>query len=151
MRILTYRPEFRSAFERLNREWLESYALLEAADVEYLLDPEGRIVSLGGQIFFAVDGDDVVGTCAAIYVSSSTFELAKLTVAPTARRRGIARLLAETVLQFARDAGARHVELSSNSLLPAAIHLYESLGFQHTAPPTDIRYHSADVYMALGL
>ena len=151
MRILTYRPEYRSAFERLNRDWLESYALLEDADVAYLLDPEGCIVSLGGQVFFAVDGDDVVGTCAAIYVSSSIFELAKLAVAPAARRRGIARLLAEAVLQFARDAGASRVELSSNSQLPAAIHLYESLGFQHTAPPAAIRYYSADVYMALAL
>src|SRR4051794_23857454 len=34
--IVTYRPEFREAFERLNRDWLETHSLLEPTDVEHL-------------------------------------------------------------------------------------------------------------------
>ena len=34
--ILPYRPEFREMFERLNRQWLEEYSLLEPVDLEYL-------------------------------------------------------------------------------------------------------------------
>src|SRR5262245_29626866 len=75
--IVSYRPEFREAFERLNRVWLEEHDLLEPADVEYLQNPEPLILATGGQIFFALDGEKVAGTCAAIRISDATFELAK--------------------------------------------------------------------------
>ena len=149
--IQPYRSEYRHAFERLNREWLEAHALLEAADLEYLQDPELRILSTGGQIFFAIDGDEVVGSCAAIRESALVVELAKLAVAPLAQGRGIGRRLSESVLLFARTCGAREVVLTSNSALVNAIRLYESLGFRHAAMPADVRYETADVYMTLTL
>ncbi|MBL0171050.1 MAG: GNAT family N-acetyltransferase [Gemmatimonadaceae bacterium] len=149
--VQTYRPEFRSDFERLNRAWLESHALLEAADLVYLEDPEGQIVAKGGQIFFALDGNEVTGTCAAIPVSASVMELAKLAVTPAAQGRGVGRRLTLAVLEYARAAGARDVVLTSNTLLTSAIHLYESLGFRHAEMPADVRYETADVYMTLSL
>ena len=111
--IVTYRPEFREAFARLNRTWLEAYSLLEPADVEFLDDPELHILSSGGEIFCALQAGEVVGTCAAIRVSPNVFELAKLAVAPVAQGRGLGRRLSERVLSFARDAGASKIELTS--------------------------------------
>jgi putative acetyltransferase len=151
VQIVTYRPEFREAFERLNRAWLEAYALLEPADLVYLQDPEGHVLATGGQVFFALDGGQVVGACAAIRSTPSTVELAKLAVAPEAQGRGLGRRLCEHVLRFARAAGAAQVVLSSNSALVAAIRLYESLGFRHAPVPPTVPYASADVYMTLSL
>jgi GNAT superfamily N-acetyltransferase len=151
VRIVTYRPDLREAFESLNRVWLEEHGLLEPPDVEYLRDPERLIVATGGQVFFALDGDRVVGTCAAIRISDSTFELAKLTVDPAAQGRGLGRRLCQVVLQFARDAGAATIFLTSHAALAQAVRLYESLGFDHRPMPADVRYATANVYMTRSL
>ena len=64
--VVTYREEYRAAFERLNREWIETWFSLEEADRETFRDPGAKIVAPGGQIFFVVDGGEVLGTCAVI-------------------------------------------------------------------------------------
>jgi ribosomal protein S18 acetylase RimI-like enzyme len=150
-RIVTYRPELREAFDRLNRVWLEEHGLLEPYDVEVLQDPERHVVATGGQVYFALDGDEVIGTCAAIRVSDTLFELAKLVVAPSAQGRGLGRRLCQVVIEFGRAAGAATIALTSNTALTQAIRLYESLGFQHQPMPVDVRYTTANVYMTLGL
>jgi putative acetyltransferase len=149
--IVPYRPEFREAFERLNRAWLEAHDLLEPLDLEYLRDPEGRILSGGGQLFIAVEDGEAVGTCAAICASSETVELAKLAVAPKAQRRGLGRRLSLLVIAFAREKGASRVVLTSNTALIEALRLYESLGFRYGVMPADVPYETANVYMTLEL
>jgi putative acetyltransferase len=146
-----YRPEYQPAFERLNRAWLEGHALLEPVDLEYLREPERLILAGGGEVFFAVEGDVVLGSCAAVRMDDSTFELAKLAVAPEARGGGLGRTLSQTVLDYARAAGASEVVLTSHTALVEAIRLYESLGFRHAAMPEDVRYETANVYMTLAL
>jgi len=149
--IVGYRPEYRADFERLNRVWLEGHGLLEPADLEYLQDPEGHILDGGGEVFFAVRGGAVVGTCAAIVADPQTVELAKLSVDPAAKGGGLGRVLAERVLRFAREKGARTVVLTSQHGLTTAIRLYESMGFRHRPMPPGNRYATADVYMTLDL
>ncbi len=147
--LVGYRPEFRADFERLNRRWLEEHSLLEPVDLEYLREPERHILETGGEVFFAVQGAIVLGTCAAIRMSSEMFELAKLAVEPSARGRGLGRRLCEAVLDYARAAGAEEVVLTSNTALENAIRLYESLGFRHAPLPADLRYETANVFMRL--
>jgi putative acetyltransferase len=147
--IVPYRSEYRDAFERLNRRWLEEHSLLEPADLQCLQDPEGYVLATGGQVFFAIEDGVVVGSCAAIPMSSRTMELAKLAVAPEAQGQGLGRRLCDRVIQYARDARASEVVLTSNTALTAAIALYESLGFRHAPLPADVRYVTADVYMTL--
>ena len=149
--IVPYRPEFREAFERLNRRWLEAHSLLEPADLDCLQNPESHVLAKGGQVFFALEGCQVVGTCAAIPVSPSTVELAKLAVSPEAQGRGLGRRLCERVIRFAQDVRAKEVVLTSNTALVVAIRLYESLGFQHAPLPPSVPYATADVYMILSL
>lgn len=151
IRIVEYRSDFRDDFERLNRLWLEGSGLLEPADVEYLQNPELHILSTGGQVFFAVHDSVVVGTCAAIPLSSGRYELAKLSVDPAARGLGLGRRLCETVIDYARRAGANEVVLTSHTSLTEAIRLYESMGFSHAEIPVDVRYVTANVYMRLSL
>src|SRR5512140_2519604 len=124
VQIATWRPELREHFERLNRAWLEEYELFEDVDRVYLQRPEDLILAPGGQIYFALDGDEVLGACAAIRVSEAVVELAKLAVAPSAQNRGVGRRLCEAVIAFARQSGASSVVLTSNQRLTAALRLY---------------------------
>ena len=149
--IVSYRPEFAPDFARLNRAWLEQYFTIEPLDEEILGDPEGRILAPGGEVFFAVQGGAVIGTCAAIPHGDGQFELAKLCVAPAAQGAGLGRALVETVVDFARDRGARRVVLVSSTKLTAALRLYEAFGFEHRPFPGAPPYTEADVYMELDL
>jgi putative acetyltransferase len=149
--IVRYRPEFARDFARLNMEWLVKYFTVEPRDEAYLGDPEGLIVAPGGEIFFALQGATVVGTCAAIALDDGQFELAKLCVTPTCQGGGTGRALAQRVVDFARERGAHRVVLVSNSRLTAALRLYETLGFEHRPFPGPPPYADADVYMELAL
>jgi putative acetyltransferase len=149
--LIPYRADLRPDFERLNLLWLEGNSLLEESDLPYLRDPEQHILADGGQIFFALQGASAVGTAAAIRMTPTTFELAKLSVDPTVQGLGAGRRLCQAVLAFAREAGATEVVLTSNKVLTSAIRLYESLGFRHAPLPADVRYETADVFMRLTL
>jgi GNAT superfamily N-acetyltransferase len=149
--FVEYRPELRPEFERLNRLWLEGHSLLEPVDLVYLQEPEEHILAGGGQVFFAMDGEAVVGVCAAIRVSATSFELAKLSVDPSVRGKGLGRRLCQTVLAYAREHGAGEVLLTSHTALVEAIALYESMGFRHAPLPEDNRYETANVFMRLAL
>lgn len=149
--IVTYRPEFSADFDRLNRAWLEKYFTVEPLDEEYLSDPEGHILRPGGEIFFAMDAGQVIGTCAAIPQGDGSFELAKLAVTPEAQGRGIGRTLALRVIAFAKAHGAERIVLMSNSSLRPALRLYESLGFRYLPIPEARPYIDADVFMELAL
>ena len=149
--IVTYRPELAEDFARLNREWLEKYFTVEPLDEEYLSDPEGHIMQPGGEIFFAVEGNRVIGTCAAIPQKDGTIELAKLAVTPAAQGRGLGRALSVAVIEFARSRQPNGVYLVSSTRLGPALRLYETLGFRHLPFPWPPPYTDADVYMELDL
>ena len=151
MTVVTYRPEHAEAFDALNRAWLVGHALLEPADEPHLTNPDDTILAAGGQIFVALDGGEVIGTCAAVPHGPGEFELVKLAVSPAAQGRGIGRELVESTLNFAREQGARRVTLLSSSKLTAALRLYERAGFKYAALPSTNPYATADVYMILDL
>ncbi|HEY8256481.1 MAG TPA: GNAT family N-acetyltransferase [Gemmatimonadales bacterium] len=127
--VVPYRPEYRADFERLNRAWIEQYFVVEEADREVFADPEAAIVRQGGEIFFVVDGSEVLGTCAIMPHEPGVFEIAKMAVSPSARGRGYGDLLMEATVEFARRAGATKVVIVSNTVLTPAIRLYEKHGF----------------------
>ena len=147
--IVPFRPALAADFRRLNLEWIERLFKIEAADLKVLDDPEHSIVSPGGQIFFALDDSDVIGTVAMIRFDAHRFELAKMAVASTHQRRGIAERLGKAGIDWARSAGARVVFLETNSKLDGAIRLYERLGFRHAVDPNPSEYARSDVYMEL--
>jgi GNAT superfamily N-acetyltransferase len=149
--IETFRPEHEQAFATLNRAWLVQHGLLEPPDEDQLANPQGTILAPGGQIFVAVRDEDVLGTCAVIPHGAGVVELAKLTVAPAAQGQGLGRRLVEACLAFAREHDIRRVVLVSSSRLPAALRLYEAMGFRHRPLPADVAYATADVYMELDL
>jgi putative acetyltransferase len=149
IRVTGFRPEFADDFRRLNLEWIERLFSVEAPDREVLDDPEHAIIRPGGMIFFALDGETVVGTAAVLHVSSDRFELAKMAVAASHQRRGIGELLGRACTEWAAGQGAHSVFLETNSRLDNAIRLYERLGFRHAPRRRMSDYARGDVYMEL--
>jgi ribosomal protein S18 acetylase RimI-like enzyme len=58
-------------------------------------------------------------------------EVRLLAVAPTARGRGIGTALMDECIRRARKSGAQFLTLHTNSIMGAAIRLYERMGFEH--------------------
>ena len=149
MDIVVFNDRHAGAFERLNREWLEHYGLFEERDRKHLEHPRESILATGGEVFIALMGETVVGTCAVIVRDGRTVELAKLSVSRTSRGHGIGRRLSTAAIEWARARGYRRVVLVSSTKLTTALRLYEQLGFAYGAMPEDPGYDSADVFMEL--
>ena len=147
--IVPFRRELAPAFQELNLAWIERLFAVEEADRKVLGDPERSIILPGGQILFAMDADEPVGTVAMLRYSAARYELAKMAVATTHQKRGIGEMLGAAAIAFAREAGAETVFLQTNSRLDGAIRLYERLGFRHAPDPDPPEYARSDVYMEL--
>ena len=151
LELVTWRPELREHFERLNREWIEQYFAVEEEDRKVFDDPEGRIVASGGQVFFLLDDEGVRGTVAVIRHDAETLELAKMAVSPAARGRGYGDRLVEAAIDFARQSGARTLMLVSNSRLGPALALYRKHGFRDVPLDPANGYSRADIQLELPL
>lgn len=148
VRIVPFAPELREHFYRLNAEWVQRYFELEPYDIEVLSNPERVILSSGGAIFFAMLGDEVVGTCALMQVSPGEYELTKMGVDPSAQGLGIGRKLIEAAIAEFKRLGGHELYLETNTKLQTAIRLYESSGFEHQpAVRAGTHYSRANVYM----
>lgn len=150
--IVRFRPELRDAFERLNRQWIEQYFSVEEPDRAVFGDPDGTILRPGGEIFFVLSDQMVVGTCAMVPHGTDAFELAKMAVDPAARGHGHGDRLIAAAIDFARERGAARIELLTNSMLVPALRLYEKHGFRRV--PVSARegnYARVDTKMVLEL
>jgi GNAT superfamily N-acetyltransferase len=150
LRIVPFRADHAAAFRDLNLAWIRHYFTVEERDARDLGDPENYILAPGGYIFMAELSGAAVGTCALMREEEGVFELAKMTVAESARGLGVGRALGDAALAHARAIGARRVELLTNSSLVPAITLYHALGFVDV-PLGETEYGRADVRMVLDL
>ena len=149
--IVPFNEKLAPHFEALNREWIERYFAIEEADRVLFADPFSAIVKSGGQIFFVIAGEEVVGTCAVVRHNARVFELAKMAVNPNAQGRGYGSQLMKAAIEFARNAGADTLVLLTNSILGPALRLYENHGFKRVAVSISDEYVRADVQMELSL
>jgi putative acetyltransferase len=150
IKIIDFEDNYADDFRQLNLEWLYQYNLAESHDLEVVNDPRGTIINRGGYIFLAIEAGTVAGTAALMQEHDGVYELAKMTVAPAFRGRGISKLLMVHCLQKARELGARKITLFSNHQLVTALHLYKQFGFADI-PVTDSPFETADVKMELVL
>jgi putative acetyltransferase len=145
-----FQPGDEKAFKELNEAWISRDFEIEPGDQEVLNDPQGKILSKGGQICLAELDGEVVGCCALVPIRAGEFELAKMTVSSAASGQGIGRRLLVFAIAVARVLHTRRLYLESNTKAEAAIHLYEKLGFRHmTAPEPKSKYARANVFMEM--
>lgn len=147
-RIIDYTDSHATAFKNINLEWLEKYNLLEDHDLHMLDNPRTVILDPGGVIFLAEDNGTIIGSAALLHEHDGMYELAKMTVVPTWRGKGISKLLLEKCIDTARTLGAKKIILFSNDQLQSAIGLYQQYGFKHIAV-TDSPFTTANIKMEL--
>ena len=150
--IERYKPEYEQSFIELNLDWITEYFKLEDGDREQLDDVRRTIIDPGGEIVFAVEGGEVLGTCAMQVHDAETIELAKMAVRNDARGRGLGDLLIRAALDWAQNhTSARRVMLVTNSSLTPAVTLYKKHGFIRTEISGESHYERGDVEMVLEL
>ena len=152
--IVPFKRKYKSDFIRINREWLKKYfenERLEKEDERLLTNPEKEIINKGGEIFFAILNNKVVGTCAVIKIDDFSFELAKMGVTEKAQGKQIGKKLALTSIGYAVEKGAVKLTLSTSIKLVVAFNLYKKLGFKEKMKKDDRRYKRALIYMELDL
>ncbi len=152
--IVPYNRKYKSDFAKLNYEWLEKYfktEKVEAEDKRLLNNPEREIIKKGGEIFFAKINNIVVGTCAAIKIDNSNYELAKMGVTEKAQGKQIGKKLALTAIGYVVEKGASKLSLYTSSKLTAAQNLYRVLGFTEVKEKPNHRYKRKLILMELDL
>jgi|TARA_B100001057_G_scaffold347347_1_gene348667 ribosomal protein S18 acetylase RimI-like enzyme len=149
LEIVPFNGDYKSAFESLNREWIEEYFVMEEEDLKTLQNPESYIMEKGGEIFFAVLDGDVVGTSAMIQTSKGIYELAKMSVAKKLQGLGIGKKLLKRCIDFSKEREATEIFLITNDSLKPALNLYQSCGFVLNEQNDDNRYERGNTKMTL--
>ena len=145
--VTDFQGQYSNQFYKLNKAWIEESWVLEDSDKKDLLNPK-KIIQNGGQIFFAIIDNEVVGTVAMIKNSDKVYELAKMTVKFAFRGKGIANLLMDKCIKFAFKKNAREIFLISNDSLIVARNLYEKYGFKEVVLDSQ-KYKRGNVKMIL--
>ena len=152
--IVPYKKKYKSDFAKLNYEWLDKYfktVKVEAEDKRLLNNPEREIIEKGGEIFFALKNENVVGTCAVLKIDDSIYEIAKMGVTEKAQGKQIGKKLALTAIGYAVEKGASKLRLYTSSKLTAAQNLYRALGFTEVKEKQNHRYKRKLILMELDL
>ena len=147
IRVQEYDTKFDKDFFVLNKAWIEKSWILEESDKKDLLNPK-KIIDNGGQVFFALEKQIVIGTVAMIKSSDHKFELAKMTVKENYRGKGIANMLMNQCLNFAKQKNAKEIFLISNDSLTIARNLYDKYGFKEVDLDSS-KYDRGNVKMIL--
>ncbi|WP_411880207.1 GNAT family N-acetyltransferase [Polaromonas sp. YR568] len=96
----------------------------------------GKYAAPEGCLLLAWKRQTVVGCAALRRVDASTCEMKRVYVRPDARGESLGRRLIERILDEARGAGYSRICLDVLPEFSAAQRIYESLGFQASAPVT---------------
>ena len=149
LKIVPFKLDYKSDFEYLNRQWIEEYFVMEEEDLKTLQNPESYVMEKGGEIFFAILNDDVVGTAAMIPTSNGVYELAKMAVAKNLQGLGIGKKLLRRCIDFSIAKNASEIFLITNDVLKPALNLYLSAGFVLNELNDDDRYDRGNTKMNL--
>jgi GNAT superfamily N-acetyltransferase len=154
--IVGFDVRYADAFAHLNYQWIEHYFAVEDEDRRALDYPFEYAIAPGGEIFFALMGEQVVGCVAMVPKSTDMtadgeFELAKMAVHPDNQGQGIGRLLLEHCILFARDRCAKRITLTTNDMLKPALKIYHNAGFEDLPTNLDSRYARGNLAMQLVL
>ncbi|MGI0106184.1 GNAT family N-acetyltransferase [Salinimicrobium sp. WS361] len=151
MEIISFDQKYAEDFRQLNIEWLEKYFWVEPHDEEVLGKPEKYIIEPGGNIFFVLEDDRVLGTVALMKIDEGIFELTKMAVAPAAQGNNIGQKLMQHTLDFAKSRGWEKLIIYSNRKLENAIHIYKKYGFKEIPIGENNPYARGDIKMELPL
>ena len=139
--VAEYRAWLRA---EVDHEMPESEVPTVAALDEELETLPGEYAPPFGCLLLALVDGQAAGCVALRPYAPGAGEVKRLWVRPTARGHGVGRLLAETLVVRAQDAGYTQLLLSTSVKMTDAQALYRSLGFEVIAPYFD----GPDAFMA---
>jgi ribosomal protein S18 acetylase RimI-like enzyme len=145
-------PEDHAVVEALFREYVGSLAediSFQNVDDE-LAGLPGKYARPGGVVLIAREGGEAAGAIAYRMYEPGVCEMKRLYVRPAFRGRGLARDLANELIEDARARGYRTMLLDTLASMQAARALYRDLGFVPVAPYYDNPLPGV-MYMALEL
>tara|TARA_B100000989_G_scaffold97733_1_gene71229 strand:- start:6698 stop:7165 length:468 start_codon:yes stop_codon:yes gene_type:complete len=148
VKIISFENKYSKYFYELNYDWLNEYFYVEDYDQKVLKNCKKEIINKGGQIFFAVNDSNIVGTMALIPRGKGVYELNKMAVRKDLRGNGIGNQLIKFIVDYSKDKGFNSVILYSNTVLKNSIHLYNKFGFKEVDNP-DAPYERSDIKMQL--
>jgi GNAT superfamily N-acetyltransferase len=154
--IVGYAQRYAIAFAELNYQWIEQYFVIEPEDRLALDDPYNYAIKPGGEVFFALLNDQVVG-CVAMVPKQRVknqvveFELAKMAVQPNLQGQGLGKRLLEHCVHYAKEQGAVRIVLTTNDILKPALKVYHNAGFVDLPTNPDTRYARGNLAMELTL
>src|SRR5262249_9680339 len=110
----------------------------------------GKYARPTGVVLIAREGDEAAGAIACRMFEPGVCEMKRLYVRPAFRGRGLARDLANDLIEDARERGYRTMLLDTLASMTAARALYRDLGFAPVEPYYDNPLPGV-MYMALEL
>jgi len=124
-------PDDRAAVEALFREYVGTLSEdISFQNVEdELAGLPGKYARPGGAVLIAREGDALAGGVAYRMFEPGVCEMKRLYVRPAFRGRGLARDLANELIEDARARGYRTMLLDTLASMQAARALYRDLGF----------------------
>lgn len=149
LKIIPFQPRLASEFREMNLEWLNLYFYVEPKDEDLLNRAEEVIIGRGGKIFFGELDSEIVGCFSLLPYDERSFELGKMAVKPPFQGMNIGHKLLSSAIDYTREVGKQRVVLYSNTVLSAAIHLYQKFGFEEIEMEDPPPYARSNIKMAL--
>jgi DNA-binding MarR family transcriptional regulator/N-acetylglutamate synthase-like GNAT family acetyltransferase len=149
--IVQYNRKYKSDFTKLNYEWLEKYFELDKEDRRILKNPEKEIIKKGGEIFFAILSENVVGTCSVTKIDDTSFNIKNICVTEKEKGRQIGKKLALTSIGYAVEKDAERITININNKFNTALNLFRGLGFKEVKKEGDNQNKGELIFMKLDL
>jgi len=128
--------EFVENAKKLIREYAQSLEFdLDFQDFDKEMENfPGQYAAPRGCLYVALEANQPIGCVALRDLGQSVCEMKRLYVKPSFRGQKIGRLLAEVVIEAARDMGYDFMRLDTVPSMKQANMLYNALGFKRIAP-----------------
>jgi putative acetyltransferase len=156
--IRTIQPEDNPALAKVIRDTLTEFGANKPGTVYFdpTTDALFELFQTPRSTYFVALKDGVIVGGAGIYPSQGlpegTCELVKMYLLPSARGKGLGKLLIEKSLQFARQSGYRQVYLETMPELKKAVSIYEKFGFRYlTAPLGKTGHFGCGIWMLVNI
>jgi GNAT superfamily N-acetyltransferase len=146
--FIHFETQYANNFYELNREWLQTYFVVEPYDEEVLSNPDKYIINKGGYIFFAKTNDLIVGTVALMPIGKTgEYELTKMAISPEHRGKKIGQKLMQFCIDFAKNKSIPKLIIYSSRKLENAIYIYRKYGFIEIPVEANCPYIRCDIKM----
>lgn len=92
----------------------------------------GKYAEPRGRLYLAYEDDKAIACIALRPIDDKIGEIKRLYVKPSHRRQGVSKLLAERIIEDARNMGYQRLVLDTIDTMIPAMNLYKALGFVET-------------------